>query len=296
MRKEEIIKITNEELVNKLGAEQLEWFRKVIYRYRKRDLLFFNVEFHLLSEIENADKNIAGRYIFEDLTEETEETHKIYILDKQLDDYKNNYFAKTYWTKFFKNEVIDTIRHEILHAYVKERFRYMCKIDNCEADASIIFLMYLQFFGVDSGHYCADSYKYSETYKKVKECKDYNEFLDLVIDIIHDLNDLQRKLEKKYDNKAIKLSFGDRNSSLVKAIESRSKYIVKSNDKEVKIMDIEAFVFRIGSATPIYIIEELIDKKLKNTEVAEIREIKKIYMKKVGEKIYSKEIILDEAS
>ena len=59
---------------------------------------------------------------------------------------------------------------------------------------------------------------------------------------------------------------------------------------------IEAFVFRIGSATPIYIIEELIDKKLKNTEVAEIREIKKIYMKKVGEKIYSKEIILDEAS
>ena len=233
---------------------------------------------------------------FEDLTEETEETHKIYILDKQLDDYKNNYFAKTYWTKFLKNEVIDTIRHEILHAYVKERFRYMCKIDNCEADASIIFLMYLQFFGVDSGHYCADSYKYSETYKKVKECKDYNEFLDLVIDIIHDLNDLQRKLEKKYDNKAIKLSFGDRNSSLVKAIESRSKYIVKSNDKEVKIMDIEAFVFRIGSATPIYIIEELIDKKLKNTEVAEIREIKKIYMKKVGEKIYSKEIILDEAS
>ena len=40
MRKEEIIKITNEELVNKLGAEQLEWFRKVIYSYRKRDLLF----------------------------------------------------------------------------------------------------------------------------------------------------------------------------------------------------------------------------------------------------------------
>ena len=74
---------------------------------------------------------------------------------------------------------------------------------------------------------------------------------------------MQRKLEKKYDNKAIKLSFGDRNSSLVKAIESRSKYIVKSNDKEVKIMDIEAFVFRIGSSTPIYIIEELIDKKLK---------------------------------
>ena len=64
MRKEEIIKITNEELVNKLGAEQLEWFRKVIYRYRKRDLLFFNVEFHLLSEIENADKNIAGKYIY----------------------------------------------------------------------------------------------------------------------------------------------------------------------------------------------------------------------------------------
>ena len=85
MRKEEIIKITNEELVNKLGAEQLEWFRKVIYRYRKRDLLFFNVEFHLLSELENVSANTAGRYIFEDLTEKTEEIHKIYILDKQLD-------------------------------------------------------------------------------------------------------------------------------------------------------------------------------------------------------------------
>ena len=61
-------------------------------------------------------------------------------------------------------------------------------------------------------------------------------------------------------------------------------------------MEVEAITFRIGSATPINKIEELINKKLKNREVAEIREIKKIYMKKVGEKIYSKEIILDEAS
>lgn len=295
MRKEEIIKITNEELVNKLGAEQLEWFRKVIYRYRKRDLLFFNVEFYLLSEIENADKNIAGRYIFEDLTEETEETHKIYILDKQLDDYKNNYFAKTYWTKFLKNEVIDTIRNEILHAYVKERFRYLCKINKYEADASIIFLMYLQFFRVKSGHDCAYSYKYSEIYKKVRECKDYEEFYLLVVDTIRSLNDIQRRLKDKYEDKSIKISFGTRNSSLYKFIGAKSKYIVKKEEK-LKLMEVEAITFRIGSATPINKIEELINKKLKNREVAEIREIKKIYMKKVGEKIYSKEIILDEAS
>lgn len=296
MRKEEIIAMTNEELVKQLGIEQLEWFRKKMYKHRRRDLLFFDVEFHLLSELEDVSPDTAGRYIFEDLTEETEEVHKIYILDRYINYYRNNYFSKNKWGRFRKNETIDTMRHEILHAYVKERFRYMCKIDNCEADASIIFLMYLQFFEVDSGHYCADSYKYSETYKKVKECKDYNEFLDLVIDIIHDLNDLQRKLEKKYDNKAIKLSFGDRNSSLVKAIESRSKYIVKSNDKEVKIMDIEAFVFRIGSTTPLNKIEELIDKKMFNNEVARIREFKKMYIREIGDEIISKEVILDEAS
>lgn len=292
MRKEEVIAMTNEELVKQLGIEQLEWFRKKMYKYRRRDLLFFDVEFHLLSELEDVSPDTAGRYIYE----ETEEVHKIYILDRYINYYKNNYFSKNKCGRFRKNETIDTMRHEILHAYVKERFRYMCKIDNCEADASIIFLMYLQFFGVDSGHYCADSYKYSETYKKVKECKDYNEFLDLIIDIIHDLNDLQRKLEKKYDNKAIKLSFGDRNSSLVKAIESRSKYIVKSNDKEVKIMDIEAFVFRIGSTTPLNKIEELIDKKMFNNKVARIREFKKMYIREIGDEIISKEIILDEAS
>ena len=60
----------------------------------------------MLSELENVSANTAGRYIFEDLTEKTEEIHKIYILDKQLDDYKNNYFAKNYWTKFLKNEVL----------------------------------------------------------------------------------------------------------------------------------------------------------------------------------------------
>lgn len=295
MRKEEIIAMTNEELVKRLGAEQLEWFRKKIYKYKRRDLLFFDVEFHLLSKLENVSDNVAGRYIFQELTENTEEIHKIYILDKQLEDYKNNYFAKTYWTKFLKNDVIHTIRHEILHAYVKERFKYICKLDNCEADASIIFLMHLQFFGVYSGHDCADSYKYSEIYKKVKECKDYDEFLDLVIDIIHDLNNLQRKLEKKYEDKSIKINFGSRNSSIYKFIQAKSKYIVK-NEEKLKLIEVEAITFAIGSATPINRIEELITKKLKNREVAEIREIKKIYMKKVGEKIYSKEVILDEAS
>ena len=178
MRKEEIMKITNKELVKLLGIEQLEWFRRKMYKYKRRDLLFYNVEFHLLSELENVSDNAAGRYIYE----ETEEVHKIYILDKQLDDYKNNYFAKTYWTKFLKNDVIHTIRHEILHAYVKERFRYICKIDHCEADASIIFLMHLQFFKVTSGHDCAYSYRHSEIYKKVKECKDYEEFLTIYFD------------------------------------------------------------------------------------------------------------------
>lgn len=296
MRKEEIIAMSNEELVKQLGVEQLEWFRKKMYKYRRRDLLFFDVEFHLLSELENVSSDTAGRYIFGDLTEETEEVHKIYILDRYINYYRNNYFSKKHWKRSMRNEAVDTMRHEILHAYVKERFMHMCKIDNCEADASIIFLMYLQFFGVDSGHNCADSYKYSETYKKVKECKDYNEFLDLVIDIIHDLNDLQRSLKNKYDNKAIKLSFGDRNSSLVKAIESKSKYIVKSEDKEIKIMDIEAVVFRIGSATPVDKIEELIDKKMFNNKVARIREIKKMYIREIGDEIISKEVILDEAS
>lgn len=291
MRKEEIMKITNKELVKLLGIEQLEWFRKKMYKYRRRDLFFFDVEFHLLSELENVDKNTAGRYIYE----ETEEVHKIYILDRYINYYRNNYFSKNKWGRFRKNETIDTMRHEILHAYVKERFRYICKVDNCEADASIIFLMHLQFFGVTSGHDCAYSYRHSEIYKKVKECKDYEEFLDLVVDIIHDLNDLQRKLEKKYEDKSIKITFGSRNSSIYKFIQAKSKYIVK-NEENLKLIEVEVITFRIGSATPIGRIEELITKKLKNREVAEIREIKKIYMKKVGEKIYSKEVILDEAS
>ena len=64
MRKEEIIAMTNEELVKQLGIEQLEWFRKKIYKYRRRDLLFFDVEFHLLSKLENVSHNTARRYIY----------------------------------------------------------------------------------------------------------------------------------------------------------------------------------------------------------------------------------------
>ena len=187
------------------------------------------------------------------------------------------------------------MRHEILHAYVKERFRYICKVDHCEADASIIFLMHLQFFKVTSGHDCAYSYRHSEIYKKVKECKEYEEFLDLVVDTIMNLNNIQNNLKDKYEDKSIKINFGSRNSSIYKFIQAKSKYIVK-NEEKLKLIEVEAITFAIGSATPINRIEELITKKLKNREVAEIREIKKIYMKKNGEKIYSKEIVLDEAS
>lgn len=295
MRKDEIMAITNESLVNKLGEEQLKWFRKVIYKWRRRELLFFNVEFHLLSELDNVDKNVAGRYIFKELTEKSEEKHKIYILDSQLDDYKKNYFSRESWGNFKKNQAINTIRHEILHAYVKERFRYLCKVDNYEADASIIFLMHLQFFRVSSGHDCAYAYKYSEIYKKVKSCKSYEEFFDLVIDTIIKINDVQKSLEDRYKDRGIKISFGDRNSKLYKFISSNSKYIVK-NDNELRKIDIEAIIFRIGSATSIDKIEELIDKKIRNREIAEINEFKKVYMKKTENGIYNKEIILDKVS
>lgn len=61
-------------------------------------------------------------------------------------------------------------------------------------------------------------------------------------------------------------------------------------------MDIEAFVFRIGSTTSLNKIEELIDKKMFNNEVARIREFKKMYIREIGDEIISKEVILDEAS
>ena len=77
MRKEEIIAITNEKLVKQLGIEQLEWFRKKLYKYRRRDLLFFDIEFHLLSELENVSADTAGRYIYEETEEDRELKNKL---------------------------------------------------------------------------------------------------------------------------------------------------------------------------------------------------------------------------
>ena len=56
---------------------------------------------------------------------------------------------------------------------------------------------------------------------------------------------LQRKLEKiNMIDKAIKISFGTRNSSLYKFIGAKSRYIVKEEDKEVKLMEVEAITFQ----------------------------------------------------
>lgn len=292
MRKEELMSMTKEEILNKLGSEQLEYLRKKIYRCIKKDLLFDDAEFYLLSKLDNIKANIAGRYIYD----KENEVHKIYISDKQIEDYKKYYFAKDYFSKLLKNAVIDTIRHEILHGYVEERFRYSCKVKNQECDASIIFLMYLQFFNVRSGHSCAYAYKHSKMHQVVKKCKDYKEFLDLVIEVIDKVNKVQKILKDKYteQGKSVSIIFGDKNSSMFKFISNKSKYIVKNEEQQLKQMNIEAIDFMLGSTTDIDSIEALVDKKLNNREIAKIREIKKVYMKKINEDIWNKEIILED--
>lgn len=129
------------------------------------------------------DANIMGGCeTIEDKEHKHKFSHKIIINNLVYDEYKNGLMGLGVYKRYCKKRIKDTIAHELIHAYVYEKYEW-CGYDyGFHKDGSPIFLSILTFLGLPSGHDTMRSFKHTELYKKVKE---FSNFEVLEVYLIH---------------------------------------------------------------------------------------------------------------
>lgn len=283
-----ITKEDRQEFLDYMLQKELEKIRLKMYKYKRREVLWnpISIEEH---EFDPKD-NTAGQYIW---NEETEE-HKILIDSSVIDRYIKPKYSMWYTRKRIKEAFYDVIGHEILHAYAKERFKYMYRdIKHVERDASPVFLALLQFLGYTSGHQCETEFILSPLWIKVDNIKtdgqDFNAFLRVIVDYREELLELKEELNNKYKivdtdgcmtlYRTIDFEFSSRGIGLNKAREIEQHLIGYSeNNKTIKTVTTSSTTFEIGSSMDASRIRKIIDKKMNNGIKANlgIYELKKL--------------------
>lgn len=124
-----------QELLNKLLAKELELLRKRFRPYKRSPFLHNKVIIKVVKD----EPNIAGYYINTKKSErQYKYTHEICITETIIDNYR--IYSKYHMKKIGKQNLIDVIRHELIHAFVFEEFEEWECIEKCHGDYSPIFL------------------------------------------------------------------------------------------------------------------------------------------------------------
>lgn len=261
MSESEIKKLSKRELLTMLADKEMEYLRKKILKYKRCSLLIDDVEFYFLSEAKDFKENMVGVYEYD----EEKLIHRIYIDDNLLEMYPHLYKSRNIFARWNVEDLRDTIRHELLHAYVKERYRYVLReIKYANADASPIFLAYLQYLNVPSGHNVYENYKHSDLFKKVEACNNFNEFEDMIFIEVFKLKEVTRKMERlKVEGIEVKLMFTHCESGLINALSHTFRYAFKVENK-LKITEISVHYFKVGCNVNSETLEEEVLSKINN--------------------------------
>ena len=134
-------KIKRQELLEKLLAKEMERMRKICFKYQRRALLFNEIE---ICEGDLTKEEALGLYKTVDKKDDFNFTHKIIISTELLDNYFNYKYSK--WgigKKYYKRQILNTVRHELVHALVNEIFELVTDIEGTHRDASPFFLAVL---------------------------------------------------------------------------------------------------------------------------------------------------------
>ncbi len=129
---------------------------------------------------------------------------EIVINESLLDETKSLYRLN--------REIVEVIKHEMIHHYVNLMFDFNREDYRFTNDSSPIFLAYIQFLNAKSHHVCYSYYtKYSQLAARVRACRNFDEFENMMIDLCIEYKEVFRKLERDYtlDTKFInEFSFG----------------------------------------------------------------------------------------
>lgn len=216
-------------LLNKLLKIELEQLRKIFIPYKRRALLINKVTI----EIKSGEKYVLGYYENDKKTNrQFKYTHKIYITEYHLKGYYN--YCKLSMKRNALLELRDTIRHELIHAFIYEQFDdwEFESIKNCNSDYSPIFLSCLYWCGGRTGHKYTDKFLDSELYLRIKELKKYDQVQTILLTYMFEFEKILRDININQDEhspKQLDIVFNNNGAGFKKR--NYIKAYVKSKDK-----------------------------------------------------------------
>ena len=161
-------------------------------------------------------------------SEEKEYTHIINITPMFITlcacwiDMKNKKHALT--------QINETLKHELMHAFVFEEFETLDIITNMHSDYSPIFLSCLYWGGGSSSHSHVDRFIFSDLAQRAMNCKNYSELKDLLLEYIFEYERSLQIINNKIGPKQkLSIMFNFRGAGIKKEfylkIDKRSKNI-----------------------------------------------------------------------
>ncbi|NFP00057.1 hypothetical protein FDC35_03910 [Clostridium botulinum] len=262
-------------LLNKLMKVEIEKIRKIVKPYsRNKDIFYDDIT---IEERDLKEEKASGMYEYD----KENYVHRIYINSEDIDYYLKYKDKKDYFARYYKRNLVDTIGHELTHAFVNQKFKYLNrKVNGIDRDASPIFLAHLRMFGYLSNHHCAknfnDSYLDHKTIEirfENKNSKRYaifyreiREYLNSIIEFKEEFNNTQKENvinEQTRDFTQIDFCFSARGSGLKKYISNSINTLCK--DKRIVKGKGASVTFAIGSAMQdLEDIKRLVYKKINN--------------------------------
>lgn len=252
-----------QELLVNLLKNELGYLKKKCFKYQHRPFL----ERKLVIKYGGLDGDIAGRYEIKEGLHRYDYTHEITIDNRVIDYYVNckQTSSERLWgydKKYYKNQLKQVIRHELIHAFVEERYTHIIDISGVCNDASSIFLSVLFWCGGSSSHRCAYAFKKSELYNKIKEFKTFDEFDLYLCTLLLEFQSVCKTLKagaQIKDNLVINdFMFANREAGLVKFHQSKYRFVNKTNSD---IRGVESNIFLIGCNIMPQQINSLVAKK-----------------------------------
>ena len=251
--------MNNKELINKIFNKSIKELKGKIYPYKHTKLLDLDVELY----IEKISEDVAGLYRFED------NKHKIFINELYFNDVSLVNSKTLHSINYHKQKIKEVITHELIHAFVNENWSI---IKHSTCDYSPVFLSILYWVGGVSGHIFADAFKNTELFKRVMNCKTYEEVMIILCDYCFKIRNVARELTN--NNRTVDIEF-QCSPGIKKIMHTRSHYIYldKSN------VDIENVAIRVGFLANESDLREKIKEKLETPiEAAEFYEERKMYI------------------
>lgn len=290
-------KTERQALLNQLLDEEMNYLRINAYPWKRRNFLDCKVT---IEEFDGTSLNAIGLYKSEEV-KELEYIHHIYVGKYLLNNYINENDDKWY-KNFIRNKIKTTIRHELCHAFVKEKLCWMSDIKGLDYDSSPIFCALLYYFETPSNHSYFSFYntslgKKASEYRKLRRYGNYkafDEFIDYLILCIVKFNQVSRNLERKTeviksnDNKKIIqnesaniFTFSDKSYGLNKYLKTEDKHIsyIKNNNARLLLtLNMNTYFWDIGCNISPENLEKVVNKKQGNDITTfNIKEKNKVY-------------------